>query len=296
MQENLWDRLRRMHLQSQQVRGFTLLSPTLGFMVLFLALPIVILLVLSFWTQTYIDFNKTFSLANYQKFFSRPIYSFLLGKSIVISLCVTIATVLIAYPMAYFLAFRTQGNKLFWIVLVTLPFWTSYLLRVFAWKIILGYNGVINSGFISLGLIKEPLLFLLYNPGAVIITLAHAWGAFAILPIYVSLEKIDRSLLEAATDLGDSLVSRFFRITLPLSMPGVIAATIFVFIPTVGNYVTPNLVGGTNGIMIGNIIQSQFGKANNWPMGAALALISMAAIAIIVLLYLWCIKLLKKRI
>ncbi|HIM88389.1 MAG TPA: ABC transporter permease [Gammaproteobacteria bacterium] len=285
-----------MHLQSQQVRGFTLLSPTLGFMVLFLALPIVILLVLSFWTQTYIDFNKTFSLANYQKFFSRPIYSFLLGKSIVISLCVTIATVLIAYPMAYFLAFRTQGNKLFWIVLVTLPFWTSYLLRVFAWKIILGYNGVINSGFISLGLIKEPLLFLLYNPGAVIITLAHAWGAFAILPIYVSLEKIDRSLLEAATDLGDSLVSRFFRITLPLSMPGVIAATIFVFIPTVGDYVTPNLVGGTNGIMIGNIIQSQFGKANNWPMGAALALISMAAIAIIVLLYLWCIKLLKKRI
>lgn len=296
MQENLWDRLRRMHLQSHQVRGFTLLSPTLGFMVLFLGLPIVILLVLSFWTQTYIDFNKTFSLANYQKFFSRPIYSFLLGKSIVISLCVTIATVLIAYPMAYFLAFRTQGNKLFWIVLVTLPFWTSYLLRVFAWKIILGYNGVINSGFISLGLIKEPLLFLLYNPGAVIITLAHAWGAFAILPIYVSLEKIDRSLLEAATDLGDSLVSRFFRITLPLSMPGVIAATIFVFIPTVGDYVTPNLVGGTNGIMIGNIIQSQFGKANNWPMGAALALISMAAIAIIVLLYLWCIKLLKKRI
>ena len=296
MQENLWDRLRRMHLQSHQVRGFTLLSPTLGFMVLFLALPIVILLVLSFWTQTYIEFNKTFSLANYQKFFSRPIYSFLLGKSIVISLCVTIATVLIAYPMAYFLAFRTQGNKLFWIVLVTLPFWTSYLLRVFAWKIILGYNGVINSGFISLGLIKEPLLFLLYNPGAVIITLAHAWGAFAILPIYVSLEKIDRSLLEAATDLGDSLVSRFFRITLPHSMPGVIAATIFVFIPTVGDYVTPNLVGGTNGIMIGNIIQSQFGKANNWPMGAALALISMAAIAIIVLLYLWCIKLLKKRI
>ena len=296
MQENLWGRLRRMHLQSHQVRGFTLLSPTLGFMVLFLALPIVILLVLSFWTQTYIDFNKTFSLANYQKFFSRPIYSFLLGKSIVISLCVTIATVLIAYPMAYFLAFRTQGNKLFWIVRVTLPFWTSYLLRVFAWKIILGYNGVINSGFISLGLIKEPLLFLLYNPGAVIITLAHAWGAFAILPIYVSLEKIDRSLREAATDLGDSLVSRFFRITLPLSMPGVIAATIFVFIPTVGDYVTPNLVGGTNGIMIGNIIQSQFGKANNWPMGAALALISMAAIAIIVLLYLWCIKLLKKRI
>ena len=296
MDENLWKRFRRAQLQNQQLRGYTLLSPTLGFMILFLAFPILILLVLSFWTQTYVDFNKTFSLANYEKFFSRPIYSLLLGKSIFISLCVTIVTVVIAYPMAYFLAFRTKGIKLFWLVRVTVPFWTSYLLRVFAWKIILGYNGVINSGFKSLGLIQEPLLFLLYNPGAVVVTLAHAWGAFAILPIYVSLEKIDRSLLEAATDLGDSIFSRFFRITLPLSMPGVIAATIFVFIPTVGDYVTPTLVGGTNGIMIGNIIQSQFGKANNWPMGAALAIISMISITVLVLLYLWCIKTLKKRL
>jgi spermidine/putrescine transport system permease protein len=161
------------------------------------------------------------------------------------------------------------------------PFWISYLLRIFAWKVILGFNGVINSGLIALGLINRPLEFLLYNPTAVMITLAHAWAAYAILPIYVSLEKIDRSLLEAATDLGDGPVKRFLRVTLPLSAPGTIAAALLVFIPTVGDYVTPTLVGGTSGIMIGNIIQSLFGKASNAPLGAA---VSIAMIGVVTLL------------
>ena len=177
-----------------------------------------------------------------------------------------------------------------------MPFWTSYLLRVFAWKVILGYNGVINSGLKSLGLIAEPLEFLLYNPTAVVITLAHAWAAFAILPIYVSLEKIDRSLIEAATDLGDGPVMRFLRVTLPLSMPGVIAAGLLVFIPTVGDYVTPRLVGGTTGIMIGNIIQSMFGRGNNWPMGAALSVISMVTITLVVCAGLWLTKCARDRL
>jgi spermidine/putrescine transport system permease protein len=187
--------------------------------------------------------------------------------------------------MAYFIAFKVKKNKLVWLILITVPFWTSYLLRVFAWKVILGYNGVINSGLISMGLLEEPLQFLLYNPTAVVLTLAHAWAAFAILPIYVSLEKIDRSYLEAATDLGDTPGERFWRITWPLSMPGMIAAGLLVFIPTVGDYVTPKLVGGTTGIMIGNIVQSQFGKANNWPMGAALSVISMVLIATLVVTF-----------
>ena len=173
--------------------------------------------------------------------------------------------------MAYYVAFHVHRHKLVWIILMTLPFWTSYLLRVFSWKVVLGFNGAINSGLKSLGLIEQPLEFLLYSPTAVVITLAHAWAAFAILPLYVSLEKIDRSLLEAAADLGDGPVARFFRVTLPLSLPGVIAATIVIFIPTVGDYITPTLVGGPNGIMIANIIQAQFGKVNDWPMGAALA-------------------------
>ena len=147
--------------------------------------------------------------------------------------------------MAYFLAFRVTQHKILWLILITIPFWTSYLLRVFAWKVILGFNGVINSGLISLGIIDKPLEFLLYNPTAVVITLAHAWAAFAILPIYVSLEKIDRSLLEAATDLGDGPLERFLRVTLPLSAAGRHRRRLLVFIPTVGDYVTPTLVGGT---------------------------------------------------
>jgi len=283
-------------MRSESLRGYTLLSPTLLLMILVLALPIGLLVTFSFWSQTYLDFDRTFTTANYLKFFERAIYPYLLGKSMMMSGAVTLATVVLAYPMAYFIAFRVTKHKLIWLILITVPFWTSYLLRVFAWKIILGYNGVINSGLIELGLISEPLGFLLYNPFSVVITLAHAWAAFAILPIYVSLEKIDRSLLEAATDLGDGPVMRFLRVTLPLSMPGLIAASLLVFIPTVGDYVTPKLVGGTTGIMIGNIIQSMFGKAANWPLGAALSIITMIAITLVIVLFLWGTRSFRKRV
>ena len=287
---------RRALMRSESLRGYTLLSPTLLLMILVLALPIGLLVTFSFWSQTYLDFDRTFTIANYLKFFERAIYPYLLAKSMMMSGAVTLATVVLAYPMAYFIAFRVTKHKLIWLILITVPFWTSYLLRVFAWKIILGYNGVINSGLIELGLISEPLGFLLYNPFSVVITLAHAWAAFAILPIYVSLEKIDRSLLEAATDLGDGPVMRFLRVTLPLSMPGLIAASLLVFIPTVGDYVTPKLVGGTTGIMIGNVIQSMFGKANNWPLGAALSIITMLAITLVIVLFLWGTRSFKKRV
>jgi spermidine/putrescine transport system permease protein len=289
-------RLRALFLRSEPLRGYTLLSPTLMLMILALAMPIVVLVTLSFWTQTYLDFDRTFSLANYLKFFEKPIYPKILWKSIKISAAVTLATVLLAYPMAYFIAFRVKKNKLVWLILITVPFWTSYLLRVFAWKIVLGYTGVINSGLIGLGLIDEPLTFLLHNPTAVVITLTHAWAPLAILPIYVSLEKLDRSLLEAARDLGEGAVMTFLRVTLPLSMPGVIASSLLVFIPTVGDYVTPKLVGGTTGIMIGNIIQSLYGRGQNWPLGAALAVISMIAITLLVCAFLWLTHNARKRV
>jgi len=201
-------------------------------------------------------------------------------RSVLISGAVTLVTVALAYPMAYFVAFHAK-RKFLWLLALTIPFWTSYLLRVFAWKIILGFNGVINSGLMKLQLIDQPLSFLLYNPFAVVVTLAHAWAAFAILPIYVSLEKIDRSLLEAASDLGDSALRRFFRITLPLSAPGVIGAAILIFVPTTGDFVTPELVGGTKGTMIANLIEVQFNAVGNWPLGAALSLVSMAMVALL---------------
>lgn len=284
-QTSLGFKLRALFLKHEWLRGYLLLSPTLLVMICLMCVPLFMLVAYSFWTQNYLDIDKTFTLANYEAYFQKPIYAALMFKSIRMSLYCTFATLVLAYPMAYFIAFKVKKNKLIWLILITVPFWTSYLLRVFAWKVILGFNGVINSGLISLGIINEPLEFLLYNPTAVVLTLAHAWAAFAILPIYVSLEKIDRSLLEAATDLGDTPRERFWRVTWPLSLPGVIAAGLLVFIPTVGDYVTPKLVGGTTGIMIGNIVQSQFGKANNWPMGAALSVISMIMITILVVTF-----------
>jgi len=288
--------------RSEALRGYLLLSPTLVVMLALLIAPLGGLILFSFWTQVYFDLDTSFTLNNYWTIvepgdgatflglplpFKTPIYVKLLLKSVLMSLTATTVIILICYPMAYFLAFRVTRYKILWIILITVPYWTSYLLRVFTWKIILGFNGVINSGLMSLGLIDAPLEFLLYNPTAVIITLTHSWLAFAILPIYVSLEKIDRSLLEAATDLGDNKLERFLRVTLPLSMPGVIASSLLVFIPTVGDYVTPAQVGGTDGIMIGNVIVSLFGKANNAPLGAAVSMVMMLTITLLVCFFLW---------
>ncbi len=291
-----FDRIRYQFRRSESIRGYTLLSPTLLIVLLGLLFPLIILFTLSFWKQEYVDLIQTFTLKNYGDFFEKKIYYLILYRSIRISAFVMFVTVLLAYPLAYFIAFHVQKNKMIWIILVTIPFWTSYLLRVFSWKVILGYNGVINSSLMSLGIISEPLEFLLYNPFAVVITLAHAWAAVAILPIYVSLEKIDRSLIEASRDLGESALATFIRVTLPLSLPGVIAASLLVFIPTVGDYVTPALVGGTRGIMIGNIIQSMFGKALNWPLGAALSIISMLTVTAAVCLLLGATQLFKKKV
>jgi spermidine/putrescine transport system permease protein len=246
--------------------GFALLSPALLVMAATLLAPLIALIVMSFWKQTGFEIDRSFTLANYWKLvepgegtvwygipfrLAYPVPAILMVKSLAMSLVATACVILVSYPMAYFLAFRVTRYKAMWIILLTIPFWTSYLLRVFSWKIMLGFNGAINSGLVSAGIIDKPLDFLLYNPLAVMITLTHSWIAFAVLPIYVSLEKIDRSLLEAAADLGDSRWRRFRRITLPLSMPGTIAATLLVFIPTVGDYVTPTLVGGPGGTMIG---------------------------------------------
>ncbi|MGQ3294795.1 MAG: ABC transporter permease, partial [Shinella sp.] len=204
-------------------------------------------------------------------------------------LTVSVVTVVFSYPVAWFISFHGGVHKNLWLFLVTVPCWTSYLLRVMSWKVILGYGGVMNTGLISMGLIDKPVTSLLYNSNAVIITLVHSWAAFAILPIYVSLQKVDRTLIEAARDLGDSRIRAFFRITLPLSLPGVISAFLIVMIPTVGDYVTPRLVGGKDGVMIATAIQAQFGKGANWPLGAALSvttmvLVSLAAAAVVLAL------------
>lgn len=280
--------LRRLWLSHESLRGLTLMSPALLVMAGMMLAPLALTIALSFWTQTGFQIDHTPTLKNYAVLFQPEghLYRVLMVKSLWVSFTATVAVIVLAYPMAYYMAFRVTRHKLLWVILITVPFWTSYLLRVFAWKVILGFNGVINSGLIQLKVISEPLEFLLYNPTAVTITLAHAWAAYAILPIYVSLEKIDRSLLEAATDLGDGPVERFLRVTLPLSLPGTIAATLLVYIPTVGDYLTPTLVGGTSGIMIGNSIATLYGKANNGPLGAAISIAMMLVITLVVCAFL----------
>ena len=262
-----------------------------------LVVPIFTIITFSFWTQNYLDIDKSFTWANYVAAWSEPIYTTLMWRSLGISAVVTFFTVMLAYPLAYYISFHVpQERKTLWLFLITIPFWTSYLLRVFAWKIMLGYNGVLNSGLIGLGIIDEPIRAMLYNVNAVVITLTHAWGPFAILPIFVSLEKIDRSLINAARDLGDAAWRRFYRVILPLSMPGVIAALLIVFIPTVGDYITPGLVGGKDGVMIANMIRLQVSKANNWPLGAALAVNAMIIVAILSVTMVVCLRTFIKRI
>ncbi len=289
-------RLAGLFYRHENARGYGLLSPTLVLMVIGIVIPFFILITMSFWTRAGFGFDTTLSLTNYENALNKPMYGALLKRSLWISGWATVGTVVLSYPMAYYVAFHVHRNKMMWIVLMTLPFWTSYLLRVFAWKVVLGYQGVINSALMATGVIDQPLEFLLYSPSAVIITLAHAWAAFAILPMYVSLEKIDRSLLEAATDLGDGPAMRFLRITLPLSMPGIISASLLIFIPTTGDYITPALLGGPDGMMIGNLIQLQFGAVNNWPMGAALAIILMLSIAAIAVVFLLLTRFVRGRI
>ena len=280
---------RKAWMRSEEARGLAMISPTFLYALALLLLPVLTVLAYSFWTQDYLDIDRTFTLENYRQALTEPIYRDLFIRSLWISLTVSIVTVVFSYPIAWFISFHGGVHKNLWLFLVTVPCWTSYLLRVMSWKVILGYGGVMNTGLISMGLIDKPMTSLLYNSNAVVLTLVHSWAAFAILPIYVSLQKIDRTLIEAARDLGDSRLKAFLRITLPLSLPGIISAFLIVMIPTVGDYVTPRLVGGKDGVMIATAIQAQFGKAANWPLGAALSvttmvLVSLAAAAVVLAL------------
>lgn len=278
----MWEKL----TATEGSRGLLMVSPPLIYVLLMLAFPIGAIILFSFWTQEFMTLDTTFTIANYREIWEKPIFAALLQRSLFVSGCVTLVTVILAFPVAYFVSFHVAPErKSLWLFLITIPFWTSYLIRVFLWKVILGYNGVVNTGLINIGLIDEPLTFILYNVNAVIITLAHAFAPFAILPIFVALEKIDRSLLEASQDLGESKFTTFFRVTLPLAMPGVVAAVLIVFIPTIGDYVTPELMGGAGGKLVANMIQTQFLALNNAPLGAALAIVAMICVTAISLLF-----------
>ena len=261
-------------------RGYLLMAPALVLMAAAILFPLGMTLVMSTWSLSGYDTVTAPSFGNYTAMIDHPMFRVLIGRSLEVALTCTFFTVLLCYPMAYYVAFHAHRHKALWLIVMTLPFWTSYLLRVFAWKVVLGYEGVLNTALMGLGIVREPVAALLYSQTAVTLVLAHSWAAFAILPIYVSLEKIDRTYLEAAADLGDSPARAFWRITFPLSLPGVVAAFIMMFVPTVGEYITPAMVGGPDGMLIGNLIQAMFGPMNNWPAGAALSVVMMLTIGL----------------
>jgi spermidine/putrescine transport system permease protein len=222
------------------------------------------------------------SVQQYAEVLGTPSFIRLLGVSVLTAALIAGLATVLAYPIAYFLAFRAGRHAALYLTLLLIPFAVSYLLRVMAWRLMLGPEGGINSLLVALGLTDEPLRLLLYSRPAVVITLVYVWVPFASLPIYAAMQRIDRNHLEAAADLGAGPWARFWRVTVPLSLPGALATFFMVFIPTVGEYVTPDLVGGTDGIMYGNIIQGFFTRSANWPLGSAMAMIMLTLTLLIV--------------
>ena len=259
-----------------------LMGPPALFLLFLFVLPLAIMAVFTFRAGSFGAQREVFTLDNYREFLANPSYLRLLWRSTGIAFIVSALSVALAYPLAYFIAFRVGSRKVILLTILIIPAWTSYLLRILAWRLILGSNGVLNSILLALGLIDEATPILLYSMTAVTITLTYVWIPFVALPIFASLERINRSVLEAAADLGCAPWQAFLRITLPLSMPGVLGGFFFAFIPTLGEYVTPLLVGGAKGVMYGNLIQDQFLRGLNWPLGSIMSL-AMLVVALLLM-------------
>src|SRR6266508_4677375 len=269
----------------------SLLGPPLGWLVVFFLVPIGFVGAYSIDALHGVSlFGETHrvTLAAWHQFFSSSVYLHLFWKSVKMSLIVSVIVVALAYPLAYFLALSGTKRKYVLLLVLIAPFLTSYLLRVLAWKVILGNNGVINSFLFWTGLRSpdHPLSQLLYSRFAVMLVLGYIWLPFVALPIFVSLESLDRRLLEAATDLGASRLQAFRRVTLPLSLPGIMAAFLFVFIPTLGEFITPSLVGGANGYMYGNQIVDLFGTGfPDWQTGSVLAIFLLGVVVVLTVVF-----------
>lgn len=263
---------------------WAVIAPPTVWLCLFLVVPLLLMSVFSFRAGMGGAFFRDWvpTLDQYRTLVATPSFFRLLAISVGIAFIVAVAATLLAYPVAYYLVFRVRARAAVYVVLLLIPFWISYLLRVMAWKLILGSGGAVNTFLLSVGLIDEPISMFFYSRFAVVVTLIYVWTPFVALPIIATLLRIDRALLEAAANLGASPAQRFWRVTVPLSLPGVIAGAVMVFIPTIGEYVTPLLVGGSTGAMYGNIVQDFFGRSANWPFGAALAVVMLVGTLVLV--------------
>jgi spermidine/putrescine transport system permease protein len=265
--------------------------PPLLWVSIFLLLPYALMFVHSFWLVRDGFIVHQWNLGNYAALFTKPVYLQVLLRTMRIAGCVTLCSLLLGYPLAYYLSFHSGARKELLYQLVIVPLWVSYLVRGYAWKTILGSNGVLN-GFLQYAHITQaPVSFLLYSPFAVILMLTHIYTPFVFLPIYASLESIPRPLVEASQDLGATPAKTFLRVILPLSMPGLVAGATFALVLSLGDFLAPLLVGGASGTMIANVVQSLFGAAYDWPLGATVSV----SILLFTMLLLFCTEALEKR-
>lgn len=261
-----------------------LLFPAAFWLVVFFLLPLVIILIYSFGRRgTYGGVEFEWTIQQYVRFFD-PLYVQIFLRSTWIAVLTTVVCLVVGYPFAFFVAQQEPRIRNPLLLLVVIPFWTNFLIRTYAWILILRTEGLINTALLGLGVVDQPLP-LLYNEFAVVVGLIYGYLPFMILPLYASIEKLDMSLVEAAFDLGADEFRAFRRIVLPLTMPGVIAGCILVFIPSIGAFVTPDILGGAKTVMIGNLVQQQFLTSRDWPFGSAISFILMLIVTLAIVLY-----------
>ena len=274
---------RRGH-SGEMKKGKLLVLPGMMWLAIFFALPMLIVVAVSFATRnSYGQVIFNFTLANYQRFFE-SLYLRIFITTIFTAIFTTVITFLMGYPLAYTIAFLPKKWQQPSLVLVMIPFWINFLIRSYAWVIILRSQGIINTFLMKAGLIVKPLA-LLYNDYAVMLGMIYALVPFMVLPIYVSIEQLDKRLLEAASDLGAPPMTAFRKITFPLTLPGIAAGSILVFISSLGMFVVPDIMGGAKSALIGNIIQNQFLAARDWPFGSALSIVLGVLALILIMLY-----------
>jgi spermidine/putrescine transport system permease protein len=260
------------------------LLPGWLWMILLFAAPFVIIMAYSFLTRgVYGGVEHPWTADSYQRLID-PLYLRIFLRSFLMALAATLLCLLLAFPAALFIT-RASRHKNLYLQLVMLPFWTSFLVRTYAWMFLLRDTGLINTALLKMGLIHAPLP-LLYNDGAVLLGLVYGYLPFMVLPIYATLERLDPSLPEAAADLGARPVTALFSVLVPLSRPGIIAGAVLVFIPCLGAYLTPDLLGGGRTVLIGNLVQNQFTTARDWPFGSAVSILLMALVTLVLWVFL----------
>ena len=263
-----------------------LMGPALFWLIVFFLIPLITIFIYSFLDRgTYGGIEWTFQLDNYRRF-ADPLYLGIFWRSLVIAAITTAICLVLGYAMAYWISTQSPKVRNTYLLLLMLPFWTNFVVRTYALRFILLRDGVLNQALIALRLVNpDNPVDILYSPEAVVLGLVYTWVVGMILPCYASLVGMDRSLVEAARDLYANRVTAFVRVTLPLTLPGIVSGTILVFVPSFGAFVTPDLLGGSKSDMIGNLIQQQFGSASDWPFGAAISTILMVAMLIGTVIY-----------